>query len=44
MHRIEQLLDAGAILRLEQIERKIDRDGVLLPDIAHVGAALDHDV
>ena len=43
VHGIEALLDAVAILGREQLDRKLDRDGVLLPDIAHVGRALHGD-
>ena len=41
MHAIEAFLDAVAIFGLEQLDWKLDRDGMLLPDISHVGRALD---
>ncbi len=37
-------LDAVAIARREQLGRQFDGDGVLLADIAHVGAARDDDL
>ena len=39
VHRIEQPLDAVAVLRREQIDRQVDGDGVLLADVAHIGRA-----
>ena len=40
VHGIEQPLDSVAIPVLEQFDRQIDRDGMLLADIAHVGGAM----
>src|SRR2546425_7585897 len=41
MHVIEVALDRGAILFFEHLRRQVDRDGMLLADIAHIGGAVD---
>src|SRR5262249_57604691 len=43
VHGVEATLDGIAVLGGEQLGRKLDRDRVLLPDIAHVGCALHGD-
>src|SRR3989442_15507557 len=43
VHGIESRLDSVAILGTEQLERELDGDRVLLPDVTHVRRALDRD-
>ena len=38
VHVVEVLLDGVAVARLEERRRQVDRDRVLLADVAHVGA------
>ena len=44
MHLVEARLDALDVALGEQFARNLDRDGVLLPDVAHVGRVLDDDI
>ena len=41
MHGVEARLNSFAILGSKQLERQLDGDRVLLPDITHVRRALD---
>src|SRR5215212_11593104 len=44
VHLVEMALDRRTILFREHTQRQVDRDGVLLADIAHVSGALDDDL